>query len=505
MLRHICCTIATITFALIFCGVACAGAWAQSSSLEDDWRTLVAFYNATGGENWTRKANWSTDLTTQPTEQELNDWYGVSVEAGRVVELDLGGNNLSGPLPVEIGTLTQLEQLVLSYNSLHGRFLPELGNLTQLKELSLSGNSFSGRLPPELRSLSQLEQLELGGNSFSGEIPPELGNLVRLQDLWLADNSFSGELPPELGNLTQLRRLSLGKNSLSGKLPPELGNLSQLQELVLGENSFSGKLPSELSNLSQLQELWLQHNQFTGRLPSRFAELDHLQELYFHGQALCAPSGVTFVTWIIGLQHWNGSFCSSGITLLSTIEDQEYTVDVEIAALSLPEATDGMSPYSYILTPSPPTGLSFTPSTRTLSGTPSSVMARTTYTYKATDANSESDSLQFTIEVLSPVPREVHDEFPGELVVHGNYPNPFLESTTFLFDLRQSSEVTVTLMDVLGRQVRKRGPVRLAGGKGHRLAFSGAGLSAGVYVYHFVVRTEQEEVIRTGSLVRITK
>lgn len=504
MLRHICYTLATVTFVLIFCGVACAGAWAQGGSLENDWRTLVAFYNATGGEDWTRKANWSTDLTTQPTEQELNDWYGVTAKAGRVIGLDLGGNNLSGSLPVEIGNLTQLEQLVLSYNSLHGRFLPELGNLTQLKELWLSGNSFSGRLPPELRSLSQLEQLELGGNSFSGAIPPELGNLVRLQDLWLADNSFSGELPPELGNLTQLRRLSLGKNALSGKLPPELGNLSQLQELVLGENSFSGEIPSELSNLSRLQELWLQHNQFTGRLPNKFVQLDHLQELYFHGQTLCAPPGITFVIWIVGLQYWNGSSCD-GISLVSTIEDQEYTVGVEISALSLPEGNGGMFPYSYILTPSPPTGLSFAPATRTLSGTPSSVMASTTYTYKVTGADSESDSLQFTIEVMSPVSREVHDEFPAQLVVHGNYPNPFGESTTFLFDLRQSSEVTVTLIDVLGREVRKRGPVRLPGGKGHRLDFSGVGLSAGMYVYRFVVRTEQEEVTRTGAMLRTTK
>ena len=490
-----------LTVALILGNVAYTETWAQSGSLENDWRALIAFYNATGGENWTRKANWSTDPTTRPTEDELNDWYGVSVKAGRVVKLDLSGNNLSGSLPVELGNLTQLEWLVLSDNSLQGNLLPELGNLAQLNELRLSGNSFSGGLPLELRSLSRLEQLELGRNSFSGEIPPELGELVQLQDLWLADNSFSGKLPPELGNLTQLRRLSIGKNLLSGKLPPELGNLSQLQELRLGENSFSGELPSELSILSRLQELWLQHNQFTGRLPSSFIQLNHLQELYFHGQALCAPQGVMFAIWMSDLHYWNGSSCDD-ITLLSTIEDQEYTVGVEIASLSFPEAAYGTTPYSYTLTPNPPTGLSFASATRTLSGTPNSVMASTTYTYRVMDADSESDSLQFTIEVMSPVSREGHDEFPGEVVVYGNYPNPFGESTTFLFDLRQSSEVVVTLVDILGREVRKRGPVRLAGGRDHRLTFSGASLPAGVYMYRFVVRTEQEEVVRTGSLVR---
>ena len=496
--------LAVLTVTLTLGNVACSGAWAQSGSLEDDWRALVAFYNATGGENWTRKANWSTDATTRPTEVELNGWYGVSVEAGRVVKLDLSGNNLSGLLPVEIGNLTQLEQLVLSDNSLDGGLLPELGDLAQLTELRLSGNSFSGELPLELRSLSRLEQLELGSNSFSGKIPPELGDLVQLQDLWLADNSFSGNLPPELGNLTQLRRLSLGKNMLSGKLPPELGNLSQLQELRLGENSFSGELPSELSFLTRLQELWLQHNQFTGRLPSSLIQLNHLQELYFHGQALCAPQGIMFVRWMADLQYWNGSSCDD-ITLLSIIEDQEYTVGVKIASLGFPEAAYGTTPYSYTLTPNPPTGLSFAPATRTLSGTPNSVMPSTTYTYKVIGADSESDSLQFAIEVTSPVSRKGHSEFPGEVVVHGNYPNPFGESTTFLFDLSQSSEVVVTLVDILGREVRKRGPVRLVGGKGHKLTFSGASLPAGVYVYRFVVRTEQEVVVRTGSLVRTTK
>ena len=61
------------------------------SSEMDDRKTLVAFYNATGGENvWSVNENWLTDAP-------LAEWYGVTTDDnGRVTELTLTGNRLSG-------------------------------------------------------------------------------------------------------------------------------------------------------------------------------------------------------------------------------------------------------------------------------------------------------------------------------------------------------------------------------------------------------------------------
>ena len=111
---------------------------------------LVALYDATNGADWRENNNWLSDAP-------LGEWHGVTTDdSGRVVELNLLDNQLSGEIP------------------------PELGNLANLVELYLSGNQLSGEIPPELGGLSNLAWLHLGENQLSGEIPPGLGGLSKL-------------------------------------------------------------------------------------------------------------------------------------------------------------------------------------------------------------------------------------------------------------------------------------------------------------------------------------
>ena len=321
--------------------------------------------------------------------------------------------------------------------------------------------------------------------------------------LHLPINNLRGPLPVEIGNLSSLERLNLGYNSLTGTLPPELGNLSQIRELGLNFNSLSGGIPPELGNLSQLTHLRLNDNSFTEKLPRSFMQLTNLAVLRFGGQALCAPQDAAFQTWLSGLAHWDGDTCSGVFVTTGTIDDQVYEQGVAITDLVLPVASGGTTPYTYSLAPALPAGLSFDSSTRTLSGTPSSVEAPATYTYRVTDASTASDSLQFTVEVMGPVSREEVDELPSDLAMHGNYPNPFTGITTFLFDLKEPAEVTVTVMDMLGRVVLETGAARFGGGRGHRLAISGSALPAGAYVYRFVARTQHGRVSETGTMLHV--
>ena len=56
----------------------------------------------------------------------------------------------------------------------------------------------SGEIPAELGSLSNLEGLFLNDNALSGEIPAELGSLSNLRVLYLDDNELSGCAPSSL-------------------------------------------------------------------------------------------------------------------------------------------------------------------------------------------------------------------------------------------------------------------------------------------------------------------
>jgi len=92
-------------------------------------------------------AFWSCEEETIPTEVSL--WGEVySVES--TTELDLRNNELTGPIPPEIGYLTNLTYLNLKNNQLTGSIPPEIGNLTNLYNLILSNNQLTGIIPDEI-------------------------------------------------------------------------------------------------------------------------------------------------------------------------------------------------------------------------------------------------------------------------------------------------------------------------------------------------------------------
>ena len=463
--------------------------------------------------------------------------------------LDLGLNSLTGSIPPELGKLTQLQMLFLRLNSLTGPIPPELGDLAQLQWLHLRGNSLTA-IPPELGNLSQLQRLQLDDNSLTGPIPPELGNLAQLQTLHLEDNSLTGPIPPELGNLEQLqylyldnntltglipaefghlaqvRVLELWRNSLSGPIPPELGNLPQLVILMLSsnsltgsippelgkltqlswlhlqDNSLTGTIPPELGNLAQLKQLLLQRNALTGALPRSLMQLRSLETLYFGGQQLCAPRDNEFQTWMRSIPDVDGPTCA-GIQFAGTIADQSFPRAQPIAPLVLPEAAGGMEPINYTLTPTLLAGLSFDASARTISGTPTEVTAApVSYTYTATDANGSTDSLQFNIEVYSPV--AVEDEtMPESFAVHGNYPNPFRQSTRIVVDLPWPARVTVEVIDVTGRRVLAIPPEDLAAGWKQYIELRGGPLPSGFYLYRLVATSPEGHSTHVSPLMRI--
>ncbi len=290
-----------------------------------DRDVLVALYETTNGPSWRNDENW---LTTAP----LGEWYGVGAnDAGRVVSLYLGGNGLSGPIPLELGDLAALERLDLAGNPhLTGPIPAELGNLAALEGLHLSYNGLTGPIPPELGDLAALERLDLAGNPhLTGPIPAELGNLAALEGLHLDGNGLTGPIPPELGDLAALEGLHLSSNGLTGPIPPELGDLAALEGLHLDGNGLTGPIPLELGNLVALRWLGVHDNEgLSGPLPVTLAALGRLRTLVASNTGLCAPSDTAFQRWAAALRVYRVRPCEAAAAayLVQAVQSRESPV-----------------------------------------------------------------------------------------------------------------------------------------------------------------------------------
>ncbi len=217
-------SITTTRFIILWLLTCPVLAHTQNSTL--DSLALVALYNATDGTNWS--SQWDFN-------QPIDTWHGVTLDAnGRVRDLHLGGNGLSGSLPPEIGNLNAMTRLVLNANELSGAIPPEIGNLNSLRSLFLSNNKFNSGIPPEIGNLSNLLFLFLQNSQFTGSIPSEISNINNLQYLWLENNELTGDIPDELSSMN-LIHLHLNDNQLSGNIP----DFSHVVEFFITNNKFS--------------------------------------------------------------------------------------------------------------------------------------------------------------------------------------------------------------------------------------------------------------------------
>ena len=126
-----------------------------------DSLVLVELYNATGGTGWTNNSGWlSTNITS---------WFGVTTVNGRVVELSLPNNDLTGNLPANLGQLGMLERFVINDNMVAGTLPESILQIDSLVHLDISNNALTAL--PDLSVMPFLgllpgNELRLFGNSF---------------------------------------------------------------------------------------------------------------------------------------------------------------------------------------------------------------------------------------------------------------------------------------------------------------------------------------------------
>lgn len=213
------------------------------------------------------------------------------------------GCGIRGPIPAELGNVTNLRDLYLDSNELTGSIPSTLGNLSQLIRIYLEYNKLEGYIPPQLCQLSRLGDLYVSHNMLHGQIPSCIGEMKTLRRLYFDSNKLEGNVPSNLWQLNDLVALNLSTNSLNGSIPSEIGNLKAITDLDLSWNLFSGNVSSSIDKAESLVVLSLAHNKLQGPIPESIGELRGLESLdlsfnTFSGSIPKSLEGLAFLKYL---------------------------------------------------------------------------------------------------------------------------------------------------------------------------------------------------------------
>ncbi|XP_017647772.2 receptor-like protein 9DC3 [Gossypium arboreum] len=187
-----------------------------------------------------------------------NKFYGTIpptfVKGCQLSNFNLNGNLLEGPLTPSILNCKGLEVLDLGNNKINDTFPHWLGSLPQLQVLVLKSNHMHVRYINSFKAMINLEKI---GSTMSymrmydqsAFYTYSIGivtkgqdmELVKIFNMWmiidLSNNQFEG------GNLTSLEWLDLSSNKLSGTIPNRLAELAYLSSLNVSKNQLHGQIP----------------------------------------------------------------------------------------------------------------------------------------------------------------------------------------------------------------------------------------------------------------------
>lgn len=286
--------------------------------LQSERNALMALYHATNGDQWKNSTGWGS---LQP----LNEWYGVTTDAGgHVVELRLNENQLAGSIPTSIAQLSNLCHLDLRGNQLFGELPTEISNLVNLQSIALSDNQLSGSIPTNVWLMPNLTNLYIKGNRFTGDIPIEArskyywttqisppsmvifpqqegygfnsrivtDNIAERDALmafyeatggpnWLHSNNWNSEKPLEewygIGvNEQGVNRIYLAYEGLSGdlsvaatKFVAELNDHTVLEFFDCRGNQMTGGFPVAFTQFPNLMNFRIAYNKLSGVIPQK--------------------------------------------------------------------------------------------------------------------------------------------------------------------------------------------------------------------------------------------
>lgn len=195
---------------------------------------------------------------------------GVFGNFTQLVVLDFSHNPfLVSEIPVNVGTLSKLEHLLLQSSGFYGEMLPDFfSGLNSLTTLDLSQNNLTGNLPRIDLLLPNLISFDVSQNKLSGSFPNGVCEAKGLTSLSLHTNSFNGSISNDLINeCTNLERFEVQNNGFSGNFPSWLWSLPKIKLIRAENNRFTGEIPDSISEAAQLEHVQIDNNSFTSEFP----------------------------------------------------------------------------------------------------------------------------------------------------------------------------------------------------------------------------------------------
>ncbi|KAL9227529.1 hypothetical protein vseg_003209 [Gypsophila vaccaria] len=214
--------------------------------------------------------------------------------------LDIGKNHVNDTFPSWLGSLPNLQVLVLRHNNFHGKIDAQfVRGFPSLRIIELSYNFHSGNLPSwylknwstmrvtnrqmsrSSNSVVRVVYTILQGSSFSQDMRYDYGititnkgsetfyqrvlTVFRVIDF--SSNNFTGGIPDLIGDMNGIQSLNLSNNHLDGGIPASLANITKIESLDFSKNMLTCKIPEELTELTSLEVFNVSNNHLVGEIP----------------------------------------------------------------------------------------------------------------------------------------------------------------------------------------------------------------------------------------------
>jgi len=247
----------------------------------NDSLALVSLYNTNNGVNWNTRRNWLSG--------PVDSWWGITTSNGRVTNVHLGGNNLSGDITPDLGNLDALQTLGIRDNP-NITSIPDLSSFIELFDLNLANTAIQDF--PGLSSLTGLTGLDLSGLALNSL--PDLSSIINLNTFAARENNLSDL--SAVTSIVALQHLNVGDNDLN--VTPDFSLLINLTELNIDDIGLTA-LPS-LSTLSQLEQLNVNNNNLTD-ISALSAAPASLARLFISNNQLTDLSAINAATGLVEL------------------------------------------------------------------------------------------------------------------------------------------------------------------------------------------------------------